>query len=135
MKGFSMSRDLAKDKEKEMDGDTGECAISPTGTSQRHRPELLLSGLSSSGFPHPPSLALSNHPEILFSTHNSNFQQYPSQQRHSIIISQSPRSRPFRDQFKRLRGVGSYASTTEGKEVLKTEGLLIGLLEGFLGVC
>ena len=86
-----MSRDLAKDKEKEMDGDTGECAISPTGTSQKHRPELLLSGLSSSGFPYPPSLALPNHQ--LFPT----IRKFVFQ--HTILISAAPQSAaPYHNQ-------------------------------------
>lgn len=60
-----MSPDLAKDKEKEKDdGDTSERAISPTGTSPRHRPEFLLSKLSPSASPNSLSLPLSNCPKF-----------------------------------------------------------------------
>ena len=67
------SRDLAKDKEKEKERDSGERAISPAGASPRQRPKLLSPGLSSSSSPYSPtSMPLPNHPEIPFSTHNSN---------------------------------------------------------------
>ena len=68
-KGFIMSPDLAKEKER--DEDTGERAISPAGTSPRHRHELLLSRLSPSASPNSPSLPLPNRPKNSFLTHNS----------------------------------------------------------------
>ena len=71
----TMSRDLAKDKEKGKERDTGERAISPAGTSPRQRPKLLLPGLSSSSTSSysPTSMPLPNHPEMpYYSTHNSN---------------------------------------------------------------
>ena len=73
-KGFlrkRMSRDLAKDKEK--DRDSGERAISPASASPKQRPKLLLPVLSSSTSPYSlTSTPHFNHPENPFSTQNSN---------------------------------------------------------------
>ena len=83
-----VTRDLAKDKEKEGlgDRDTGKRAIYPAGASPRQQPKLLLTGLLPSISPYsesPRSMPPSSHPEIPFSTHNSNLisdrQNYPSQ--------------------------------------------------------
>ena len=101
-----MSQDLAKEK----DDDTGERATS----SPRHRPKLLLSRLSPSASPNSPSLPLPNRPKKSFLTHNS------------ILSSTSVSST-------KAKRAGSYATTTEGEEILKKK--LMRLLEGSILRC
>jgi hypothetical protein len=143
-KGFlrkRMSRDLAKDKEKEKDRDTGgERAIS-AGASPRHRPKLLLPGFSSSTSPYSPSMSLPNHPEVPFSTHNSDLSS--GHQLHQSVSALSSSARALRRVHSgtSLRGVEGFNTTgledmlpseTEGKEVQKKKkGPIDMIVRGF----
>ena len=126
-KGFlkkRMSRDLAKDKEKEKDRDTGERAISPTGASPRQRPKLLLPGLSSSTSSYSPT-SLPNHPEIPFSIHNSNLSSGYQLHQSVNAISSSARTLRHVHSGTSLRGEEGFTNTAAGLEVIsppETEG-------------
>ena len=136
-----MSRDLAKDKEKEKDRDTSERAISPAGASPRHRPKLLLPGLSSSTSPYSPSMSLPNHPEIPFSTHNSNLSSGGHQLHQSVSAISSARALRHVHSGTSLRGEEGFTNTgleltslpeMESKEVQKKKkGPIDMIVRGF----
>ena len=145
-KGFlrkRVSRDLAKDKEKEKDRDTGERAISPAGASPRHRPKLLLPSLSSSTSPYSPtSMSLPSHPEIPYSTHNSNLSSgHQLHQSVSSAISSSARALRRVHSGSGLKGEEGFTTTgfevmsppeTEGKEgQKKKKGPIDMIVRGF----
>ena len=141
-KGFlkkRISRDLAKDK----DRDAGERIISPAGASPKQRPKLLIAGLSSSTSPFSPaSVPLPNHPEIPFSTHNSNLASGHHLHHSSGVISSSARVLRRVHSGSNVReeerpttpsaGLAVASPETEGKEVQKKKkGRIDRIIRGF----
>ena len=143
-KGFlrkRMSRDLVKDKEKERDRDTGEYTISPTGAGPRHRPKLLLTGISSSAPYSPTSTLLPNLPETPLSTYSSNLSGGHHQLHQSVSAISSSALRRVHSGTS-LRGEEGFTTTpvleamsppeTEGKEVQKKKkGPIDMIVRGF----
>jgi hypothetical protein len=120
-----VSRGLAKDKEKERDRDTGERAI-PSRASPGHRPKFLLPGLPPPSAPWSPPMPPPNHPEVLFSTYNSNFSS--GHQLHQPVSALSSSARALRHVHSgsSLRGAEGGLEDmplpeTEGKEVQKNK--------------
>jgi hypothetical protein len=122
-KGFlkkRMSRDFAKDKEKERERDTtGERATSPAGANPRQRPILRIPGLSSSPSSYSPtSMPLPNHPEIPFSAHNSNLSSGHQLHQQSVsAISSSSALRRVHSGTS-LRGEEGFTTPAAGLEVM-----------------
>jgi hypothetical protein len=146
MKGFlkkRISRDLAKDKEKEKERDAGERIISPAGASPKQRPKLLIAGLSSSTSPFSPtSVPLPNHPEIPFSTHNSNLASGHHLHHSTGVISSSARvlrrvhsGSSVREEERSTTpsaGLAVASPETESKEVQKKKkGRIDRIIRGF----
>lgn len=139
-KGFlkkRMSRDLAKDREKEKDRDAGERATSPIGASPKLRPKLLLAGLSPSTSPFSPtSMPLPSHVEIPFSTHSGHHLHHSTS-----VISASARALHRVRSGSSVReessttppvGLGVVSAEMGGKEVQKKKkGRIDRIVRGF----